>query len=954
MDNSYIGFVADAYRDAVLRNADMHAAVQALEAVRIDESTDGSSFRVWNALDTQIGITDGTILQEILICLRGRFVQDFCSREVEQLASGFSGDKDNAWDDWVRMYSEGLARWRLPICRALTSRDVPFSADVAALADRFARWTRYVTLEQWPYAFDLFHYLAAREKVPPDQRARFLVVAAEIQLFHFSDPIDVRALLEQAEQLSPQEIRVHIGWGEYFQSKSDKDGARRRFEKAIEINPRSASGYCALGELHLSNNDLSAAEASFQQAMQQDPGDSGGSMGLIRLYGHPDLLSNRGDRIPPLVRRTAAVDPDSEYRVYLTAGDAYQQNDRYDEAYHYYDLAITVNRDHPDAFLMKGHCLVGRPDHVDYAKARVEYEKAIRAAPEIYGGYYSIATIEESQGHWLEALRWYKESLSRGPHWAGPVKAKIGELLWRCGQHSKAETVLMSALRDNPDDLTVLAVVNNLATEYSCYSDMVQYLVQIFDQVLDIKGDSYSDTYHRQLSFVFNARGNALYEQGDYADAIEGYQKAIEHRPDDHVLHSNLAGAWEALHEPDHRLQELSEAIAARRRVCELLPEDADAAHTLAKLERQRDLVEMYGEHAETIALVTPIVVEVAEDLVARVDPGQDGAQVVHIDIPEMRDRIYRETGVEVPGVRLRPNPVLSPGTFQLLIDEVPVAIGKTVVGGAYCKMDLERLYVSEVPPGAILEVVPHPLTGESGAWIRPEDQESAAAEGLDLASDTEYILLCLEAVIHRNLARFVGMQEAQVLFERWVTMGGSPRNGPRAQGSYVDVEHARLLRTLVSERVSIADSDKIFEYSFGTPLTPTTFPSVLRGVRIRLKGRLPGNTPSATKLKLPGDIELKLQRRLVSREDGAAWFSVPPKEHHELLLTIRDLLPSHGRQPVLVVEDPQLRPYLRRLVEPTFPDLMVLSLEELMESRPSEVASEGAVAQGGDLGGET
>jgi flagellar biosynthesis component FlhA len=62
----------------------------------------------------------------------------------------------------------------------------------------------------------------------------------------------------------------------------------------------------------------------------------------------------------------------------------------------------------------------------------------------------------------------------------------------------------------------------------------------------------------------------------------------------------------------------------------------------------------------------------------------------------------------------------------------------------------------------------------------------------------------------------------------------------------------------------------------------------------------------------------------------------------HDFLIQIGDLLPVGKRNVALVVRNPDLRPFVRRLVAYTFPYLMVLSVEELVadNSVPSSAFS--------------
>jgi flagellar biosynthesis component FlhA len=81
--------------------------------------------------------------------------------------------------------------------------------------------------------------------------------------------------------------------------------------------------------------------------------------------------------------------------------------------------------------------------------------------------------------------------------------------------------------------------------------------------------------------------------------------------------------------------------------------------------------------------------------------------------------------------------------------------------------------------------------------------------------------------------------------------------------------------------------------------------------------------------------------------EDGRMAFVPPPDQTHELLRTIRAWQPTPAGNAVMVTHYPELRPYLRQLVEFEFPDMLVLSSDELLW--PDELSAsspEAVVAQ--------
>src|SRR5262249_39586926 len=83
-----------------------------------------------------------------------------------------------------------------------------------------------------------------------------------------------------------------------------------------------------------------------------------------------------------------------------------------------------------------------------------------------------------------------------------------------------------------------------------------------------------------------------------------------------------------------------------------------------------------------------------------------------------------------------------------------------------------------------------------------------------------------------------------------------------------------------------------------------------------------------------PTDLENRASTWL-TRQDGRITFDMPPQALHDLLQEITKLIPSDVPS-ALVVRDPELRPFLQRVVEFSLPIAMVQASEELLNVEES------------------
>ena len=104
------------------------------------------------------------------------------------------------------------------------------------------------------------------------------------------------------------------------------------------------------------------------------------------------------------------------------------------------------------------------------------------------------------------------------------------------------------------------------------------------------------------------------------------------------------------------------------------------------------------------------------------------------------------------------------------------------------------------------------------------------------------------------------------------------------------------------------------------------------------LRRLLPGNQPSDQKLPLPRDWEQTLGAAY-REESGDARLALTPEQANRLLTDVRETTrPAPGV--VLLVDRAELRPFVRRLVQGEFPDLMVLASDEQLPSAVEPTAS--------------
>ena len=340
------------------------------------------------------------------------------------------------------------------------------------------------------------------------------------------------------------------------------------------------------------------------------------------------------------------------------------------------------------------------------------------------------------------------------------------------------------------------------------------------------------------------------------------------------------------------------------------------------------------ADSAKALPIATPIAVEMDSSLLPQGDFEQ--WPIVKAYLPKMRAAIEQDTGVKVPGIRLRANEYggLAPNRFMIILADVPLLEARVVHGAAYCVTDASRV---EALGATVVDRETDPMEYVPACWIKEEQCAQVRAAGVEVLTDHhQYIARQLEAVLRKNLADFLGIDEVIALLKSWREKSGRPEQIDRLEGDDKQLPGlTRLMRRLLRERAPVTDGDAILDVvaESGSPDAPET----LRAVRLRLRERFAATASPERWIRLPPEIERKCLNWLHER-DGKTFLAMPWSDAEDVLGVIRGLV-SERTAPAMVVESPRLRPHARNLVELEFPDVAVFAAEELAGEQVSGTA---------------
>jgi type III secretion protein V len=297
------------------------------------------------------------------------------------------------------------------------------------------------------------------------------------------------------------------------------------------------------------------------------------------------------------------------------------------------------------------------------------------------------------------------------------------------------------------------------------------------------------------------------------------------------------------------------------------------------------------GHEPSFIPLVVPWTVEVSVDLEPTLDgrpPGQPALRAMTI---AMRTRLFAELGVPLPVPRVRVRPDLAARRVLVSVHEVPAS-------------------VLEIPP----EVDDHALVG----WV-----ESRMA-----------------ALLRRRAADFLGLAEVQRLLDELEAFApATVRNVvPRPLSLVVLTD---VLRRLVDEQVSIRDLRAILEAlstMASTEKDPLLLAEHARGqLRRATTFRLTGGRGQLEVVVMDPVLEDTV-RRAITRTAAGAFLTLPPQAARDVLASVKAACASvasasraSSDEHAVLLTQPDIRRFVRKLTEAELPDLFVISYADLL-----------------------
>ncbi|MCD4782487.1 MAG: flagellar biosynthesis protein FlhA [Candidatus Eremiobacteraeota bacterium] len=323
---------------------------------------------------------------------------------------------------------------------------------------------------------------------------------------------------------------------------------------------------------------------------------------------------------------------------------------------------------------------------------------------------------------------------------------------------------------------------------------------------------------------------------------------------------------------------------------------------------------------------VDPISLEVGRGLLSLVDPNQ-GAKLLE-RVTSIRRHIALEMGIVVPGVRFKDNLQLKPNAYLIKIKEIEMATGEVMV----------NQFLAIGPEDKLRNLrgtkTVDPTYGLPGVWISPEQRGDAERLGCMIFDPVSVIATQLTEVIRSNSSDLLGRQEVQALIDT------IKKTHPAVVKELIPDamslgEVQKILQNLVRERVSVRDFVSILETVADNVHITKDVEILTECVRVALSRVIckdyMNNEGIINVITLDPQVE-QLIAGSIQRSEVGSFLALDPNLGQEILTKVGDqinTLQEQGLQPIILVA-PQIRPAFKKLTERSFPNLVVLSWNEI------------------------
>lgn len=324
-----------------------------------------------------------------------------------------------------------------------------------------------------------------------------------------------------------------------------------------------------------------------------------------------------------------------------------------------------------------------------------------------------------------------------------------------------------------------------------------------------------------------------------------------------------------------------------------------------------------------------PISLKTGRNLVPLIDPNQNGPLLERVTL--VRYHIGQDLGFVIPGVRVMDELSLPPNQYLIEIRGTRVAQGEAILGHVFVSRPTTELAQLGIE---CIEAI-DPVHNQPGSWVSENQVGMLQDNAVSFSNVTDFISDHFSEAIKQHADEIMTRQNVQALMELVKNSNAAIVRELVPDMLSLGQVH-KVLQSLVKERVSIRDLstilEKLADYASVSRDTNLLSEYVRQSLSRQLSRQYVDKEDSLTVFTIDPRLEETMINSVHQSEYGA-FLALDPQVGENVLSQIREFMGNFKRmekEPVSLCS-PRLRAHFKKFTERNYPNLAVLSYNEVI-----------------------
>ncbi|OGC12797.1 hypothetical protein A3J90_04630 [candidate division WOR-1 bacterium RIFOXYC2_FULL_37_10] len=324
-----------------------------------------------------------------------------------------------------------------------------------------------------------------------------------------------------------------------------------------------------------------------------------------------------------------------------------------------------------------------------------------------------------------------------------------------------------------------------------------------------------------------------------------------------------------------------------------------------------------------------PLSLKTGRNLIPLIDPAQKGPLLERITL--IRYQIGQEFGFVIPGVRVMDDLSLPPNQYVVEIRGTKVSTGEAFMSHHKVEMRLSEIKAKKLTGSETKD----PITNELITWVPDDLLPELQKLGIASLEPVEAIANHFMEVVKRFADEIMTRQNIQSLIEIVKNTNAAIVRELIPDMLSLGQVH-KVLQLLVRERVSIRDLSTILERLADYAHLSRDINVLAEYVRQSLARQICEQYIDKSNVITVVTIDPALEETLIGaihQSEYGSFLAVDPNMGERILTQIQRHLTNFKRMKLnpVILCSPRLRPHFKRFIERSFPNIAVLSYNEIV-----------------------